>query len=130
MATKYTVKCRRCNGTGIWTGWTPAGRGGECFGCDGTGSLVITRYTVEEKAAIQDRLRRRNDAYTAIDSRARELGKQVGDSELRWDATYGFAALEEQEPERYAKMLDSLDAGRLDEVINALAAYYRAPRAN
>lgn len=128
MATTYTVKCRRCNGTGVYTGWTVAGRGGECFGCDGTGSKLITRYTADEKAAIQERLGRRKRCLKLISARARELGTATKDSELMWDAEYGFAALESREPDRFATMLAALEAGRLDDVIRALAAYYRNPK--
>lgn len=125
MSTTYTAKCKRCNGTGVWTGWTPAGRGGECFGCDGTGLKVITRYTAAEKAERQERLGRRSRSLALITERGRELGTERGDAELMWDAEYGFAALEDRDPGRYAKMLDSLEAGRVDDVVDALAAYYR-----
>jgi hypothetical protein len=128
MSTTYTVKCRRCNGTGVWTGWTPAGRGGECFGCDGTGLKVITRYTAAEKAAIQERTQRRSRSLKLISARARELGTAAKDPELMWDAEYGFAALESREPERFGAMLSALESGRLDDVIRALADYYRNPK--
>lgn len=128
MATTYTAKCLRCNGTGIWTGWTPAGRGGECFGCDGTGVKRITRYTAAEKAERQKRLGQRSRSLKLISDRARELGNERGDTDLMWDAEYGFAALESREPDRFATMLAALEAGRLDDVIHALAAYYRTPK--
>ncbi|MCX4596064.1 hypothetical protein OG819_42385 [Streptomyces sp. NBC_01549] len=127
MATTYTIKCRRCSGTGVYTGWTVAGRGGECFGCDGTGSKLITRYTAAEKAAIQERTQRRSRSLKLISSRGRELGTAAKDAELMWDAEYGFAALEDREPDRFAVMLDAVEAGRLDAVIHALVAYYRNP---
>lgn len=127
MSTTYTVKCKRCNGTGVWTGWTPAGRGGECFGCDGTGLKAITRYTAAEKAERQQHLGRRSRSLTLITERGREIGAEQGDAELMWDAEYGFAALESHEPDRFVKMLATLEAGRLDDVIYALVAYYRNP---
>lgn len=120
MSTTYTVKCRRCSGTGVY------GNTGVCFGCDGTGRLTCTRYTPAEKAAISARRLRTTRALEQIKARAQELAGK--NSRFEWDVRYGFTALRDSEPERFTKMLDSLDAGRLDHVIDALAAYHRNPQ--
>lgn len=119
MSTTYTAKCRRCSGTGVWF------ESGFCFGCNGSGVKTITRYTAEEKAAKRTLAERTHGALERIKTRTRELADGRRNSRLEWYAQYGFIALREREPERFAKMLDSLDAGRLDDVIHALAKYYR-----
>lgn len=119
MGTTYTVKCRRCSGTGIWF------EAGLCFGCNGAGVKTATRYTAEEKAAKRALAERSYGALKRITTRTRELAGGRRNSRLEWDARYGFTTLRDREPERFAKMLDSLDAGRLDDVIHALAKYYR-----
>lgn len=127
MSTTYTVKCSRCSGTGVYGGMTAAGRGGECFGCNGSGVKTVTRYTAEEKAAMQALKLRTDHALEQIKARTRELSGRRN-SNQEWDALYGFVALRDADPERYVRMLDSLDAGRLDEVIHALVKYYRGGR--
>lgn len=114
MATTVTTKCRRCNGTGIW-----AGRG-ECFGCNTAGVRTNTRYTAAEKA---ERAR-----FQARFSAARETTKTYAatlDSDTQWNADYGFLHLRDDEPDRFAKLLDSVEAGRVADVVLALAEYER-----
>lgn len=126
MSTTYTAKCRRCNGTGVWSSAT----GGLCFRCNGRGVVTITRYTADEKAAMRSLLLRMGQVRTSqalaqIKARTQELSG-TRNSDLEHESRCGLLALRENDPERYVKMLDSLDAGRLDEVIHSLVEYHRA----
>jgi len=124
MSTKYTITCRRCGGTGAYNGMTAAGRGGVCFGCDGRGVKTVTRYTAEEKAARELFAQRIADARAQVKARARELGGGRRNSELETSANYAFGYLRDEAPDRFLRMLDSVEAGRLDDVVRHLAAYW------
>ncbi|MEU0098237.1 hypothetical protein [Streptomyces sp. NPDC006267] len=126
MSTTYTVKCVRCGGTGVYDGMTAAGRGGECFGCNGTGRKTVTRYTAEEKATLRARKLRFDRALELVQRRSKALAATAGSVDLEDAAFYGFLALRDGEPDRFLKMLDALDAGRLDDVIHCLAKYRRS----
>ena len=128
MSSTYTIRCRRCGGTGAYEGMTAAGRGGVCFGCMGSGRKTVIRYTAEEKAAMQQFTARVASAREQVKARSRELGGRRN-SDLEWSASYGFGRLRDEEPERFERMLASVEAGRLDAVIHHLAAYYDTPRA-
>jgi hypothetical protein len=102
-----TRKCTRCqDANGIPTGIV---RGGECFLCGGHGHYTREIVTAEAKQAG----RRRAAAIEA----------------LRQDARYGWREqqaridLEERTPERHAKLIESVMAGRVDAVVSGLVAY-------
>lgn len=115
MATTYKKKCGRCNGTGFFSR-------GFCFRCQGATTVTITRYTAAEKAERARYAARHAAAYDAI-VRTRHTWLAPQDRVHLYGA---FDLLEMRDPDRFAKMLDSLDAGRLHDVINALVAYYNA----
>lgn len=121
MSTTYTVKCRRCSGTGVY------GNTGICFGCNGTGIKTCVRRTPQEKADQRALQLRTSHALEQIKSRTRERSGQKN-SRLETDARHGFTALRDNEPDRFRRMLNSLEAGRLDDVIDALARYHRTPK--
>lgn len=123
MATTVTTECRRCNGTGIW-----AGRG-ECFGCNAAGTRTHARYTADEKAARKLLAARTISARDLVKARACELAGGRRNSDLEWDANYGFGRLRDEEPERFLRMLDSVEAGRVDSVVHGLVAFYQAAAA-
>jgi hypothetical protein len=110
----YEKKCRRCDGTGYF------GSRGGCFGCGGnaqvpgTGYVTVRVLTPEEKA-----------------QNALELGarKAVADIATKYPgdpafyALQGFTKLETQEPERFAKLIQSVANGRILQVFEALVCY-------
>lgn len=113
MATKVTTKCRRCDGTGIW-----AGRG-ECFGCNMSGTRTHTRYTKAEKNERATAKAREESAREAVYKFAATL-----DQDTEWSARYGFLDLRDSAPERFVKLLKSVESGRVADVTHALAHYY------
>jgi hypothetical protein len=126
MATTYTKTCGRCSGKGV------IGNLGWCFDCDGARVVTVTRYTAAEKADMRARGERRIAALEAVRAGAKRIDTDRGTSIIDpagllhdW-SRWGFDRLESTEPERFAKMLDSIDAGRLYEVIIALADYAKA----
>lgn len=119
MATTYEQKCRRCRGTGQY-----ANRG-FCFRCHGGGIIDVTRYTPAEKA---ERIRYAARRTAAVNALHYGVAKQKDwqTAEVRLNIPVGFDLLEMNEPERFAKMLDSLEAGRVYDVAIALAAYAKS----
>lgn len=113
MATTVTTKCKRCNGTGVWMGR------GECFGCNMAGVRTHIRYTATEKAEKDARQARVSAVRNAIWSWAEANLSKLD----RWDAQDGYIALRDREPERFEKLLASVEAGRLEDVVRALVAY-------
>lgn len=130
MATKVTENpCRRCGGSGVWSG--VGGRaGGWCFRCQGAGTVTFIRYTAQEKADMKVRWDRRIAALETVKDFAARLDKSLGLTRASGEAhvslsVWGFNRLEESEPDRFAKMLDSLDEGRVHDVVRALADYFK-----
>ncbi|NUQ98317.1 MAG: hypothetical protein HOY79_17795 [Streptomyces sp.] len=124
MATKTVETCRRCSGTGIWFGR------GWCFRCQGVGRVTITRYSAQEKADFMVHWERRMAALEVIKAFAARLDESLGLTRASGDAhvslsVWGFNRLEESEPERFTKMLDSLDEGRVYDVVRALSDYFK-----
>jgi hypothetical protein len=117
----YQKRCGRCGGSGFWFDR------GLCFNCRGAGQVTVTVRTAEEKAASKTLFERATRAYQTVRETAAalyEAGKM--DYEAAWYAEHGVNELREREPERYAKMLDSLDAGRIEETVIALSVYCAA----
>lgn len=121
----YQKKCGRCGGDG----WYSQTHGG-CFNCGGTrtvpGSGVVTVYvyTAEEKAASKLRAER----YLRCMQIVRETASVLYDAdqmsaEAGWYAEQGVRELRDREPERYERLLASLEAGRLEETVIALSKY-------
>lgn len=101
-----TRTCTRCqDANGVPTGIV---HGGECFLCRGTGSY--TRETVD--AATRAAGRRRAEAIGIL----RAAG-------ISYRATTARIHLEETAPERHARLVDSVLAGRVADVLAALTAY-------
>lgn len=125
---QYQKKCGRCGGTGIYSD-----RCGGCFNCGGTrafpgsGVVTVTVYTAEEKASRKLLFARASAAYRTVREAALAM-RDAGELSVQdeWFADQGVSELREREPERFAKMLDSLDAGRVTDVVKALAAYCAA----
>lgn len=125
MPTKTVETCRRCSGTGIWFGR------GWCFRCQGVGRVTITRFTAQEKADFTTHWERRMAALEAVKAFAARLDERLGLTRVSPEgahillSVWGFNRLEETEPERFRAMLDSLDEGRLYDVVRALADYFK-----
>lgn len=118
--TTHTRKCGRCTGTGYYL------ERGECFRCNGYGTITVTRRTEAEKAAISARETRIIAARAAVI----DFAKTLPDFDATWDAGYGFGKLRDNEPARFEKMLDSIDAGRIAAVTRALIDYWNTPRSD
>lgn len=130
MATQVTENpCRRCSGTGTWGG--VGGRGGWCFRCQGAGSVTYTRYTAQEKAEFKARWDRRMAALETVKAFAARLDESLGLTSASREgnhgslSVWGFNRLADSEPERFDKMLASLDEGRVYDVVRALAEYFK-----
>ncbi|MGY0062793.1 hypothetical protein ACWY4P_40710 [Streptomyces sp. LZ34] len=112
--------CRRCNGTGLY----PTVSGPDyCFSCAGTGKVPSPR----DQRRIRAEDARRHRLLKAMYARAEERdGHRCGDIEFQ--TGQGFGVLEQKEPHRLDALFDSLEAGRIDDVIDALVAYRNAHR--
>lgn len=122
MATTYEKTCPRCSGTGVY------GNRGWCFCCMGAKVITITVYTPAERADRKRYAARRIAAHAAITDMAARIDTEYGhtaatDNRLSDWSVWGFGRLESDEPERFAKMLDAIDDGRLYDVTVALARY-------
>lgn len=131
MATEVTEDpCRRCGGTGIWGG-VGGQRGGWCFRCQGAKTVTYTRYTAQEKADMKTRWNRRMAALEIVKVSAARLDESLGLTRASREgahillSVWGFNTLADKEPERFDKMLDSLDEGRVYDVVRALADYFK-----
>lgn len=110
--------CRRCKGTGtfhIWSG--PVG----CRNCGATGKVPSTRDRRRIEAASQNYHR----LIKAMRTRAEERdGRRNG--RIEFESHQGFGLLEQNEPHRLPALFQSLEAGRVDDVIDMLIAYRNA----
>lgn len=100
----------------------------ECPSCLGHGTVINTFCQVRRCGTCKGRkmvAKSVADKINAIriycDAKA-----NCADRSLAADATLGLDLLRHREPEREAKMITSILAGRTTDVIRALAAYYRA----
>jgi hypothetical protein len=105
---RAAMKCTRCrDANGVPTGTV---RGGECFQCHGTGERPQSSpVSVAEREAGK----RRMAAINAL----RAAG-------ITWKQQAARSDLEELEPERHLRLIDSVLAGRTSAVLAALDAYY------
>ncbi len=111
---KGARRCRRCGGTGQFAH-------GACFNCHGAGFTTPTpktfprhNVTPAQRAAVID----------AIRTRATELdGYRNGPIET--ETSWARSLLKDNEPTRFERLVTSVEAGRLDDVITALRAYHR-----
>lgn len=101
-----TRRCTRCqDGNGIPTGTV---LGGTCFLCNGSGTIARHAVSAADRAAGRERL-------TAINA--------LRDAGITRRAAAARAELEEMAPERHAKMISSVLAGRVSAVIAGLLIY-------
>lgn len=101
-----TRKCTRCrDANGVPTGRV---RGGECFLCHGNGNYTVV--TVD--AATREAGARRVAAINAL---------RAADAPTK--ARNAREHLEEVAPARHSKLIDSVLAGRVADVITSLLAY-------
>lgn len=122
MGQVYKRTHGRCKGTG---GFELAnGNVVPCAGCSARGYLVV--YTAAEKAANQAAWDRRNAALDAIKKRAATMAADMPGSAgaiFPQVVKAGFSQLEGREPERLEKLYESIDTGRIDDVVRALYRY-------
>lgn len=132
------VTCPRCKGTGFVSSrvayW---GVPGTCFGCDGLGEVEGDRAT---RAAAKAKEEARKAAGLAVYRDDLGYGVLTGAPaaeqrqarEFRDAVTTGFHLLEANDPDRFAKAVESVNAGH-PRVFVALATYavvehgYRTP---
>lgn len=121
----YEKRCGRCHGDGIYSETH-----GGCFNCGGnarvpgSGRVTVYVYTAAEKEASKLRAERTTRAHQIVREAAkamRDAGKM--DSEAGWYAEQGVRELRDREPERFAKMLESLEAGRIEDTVIALSQF-------
>lgn len=111
---KGSRRCRRCGGSGQFSH-------GQCFNCLGAGFTTpqpkaTPRHTISPS--------RRAATITAIRTRATELdGFRNGPTET--ETSWARSLLEDNEPSRFERLVISVEAGRIDDVISALIGYYR-----
>lgn len=122
MAGKRTH--RYCGGKG----WIRLRSGAEatCQPCGGKGWTPV--YTAAERAEREAERKRLTDAVERCERRAREIATGLSRDGYVRVVQMGFWHLHQYAPERFAKMMRSLDAGRLDDVVRALHAYFLAQR--
>src|SRR3954447_20811130 len=100
----------------------------ECPTCLGHGTVINTFCQIRRCGTCKGR---RVVAQPVADNhRALQIYSEVkatcSDRGLACDASLGLDLLRHREPEREAKMIRSILNGRVCDVIEALAAYYRA----
>jgi hypothetical protein len=110
--------CRRCKGTGIFHIWSgPV----DCRNCSGTGQVPSARDRRRIRAADASYYR----LIKAMRVRAEDRdGRRNGD--IEFESHQGFGLLEKNEPHRLPALFRSLEAGRVDDVIDMLIAYRNA----
>lgn len=117
-------KCRRCSGTGFYSQHVRrAHRGvpGLCLECDGAGRIRIsTPQEIADRREAKKRTEYRRNAIGQI----RDIAMPRRDIRVR--VLRGLERLEHFAPERFAKMLASVHAGRVQDVVDALVAYETA----
>lgn len=128
MTTQTPKTCRRCSGSKVpgyvTVGWTM----GICWRCNGSG-WEPKPLTKEEREANKRFAAVRKAAFVELDvALARSSQREVPTLgamplSLREAVEEAYAILERDEPERYRRMLESLAAGRGDDVVRALVAY-------
>ena len=110
--------CRRCNGTGTFH--LPNGPV-SCRNCTGTGRVPSARDRRRIEAADRNYYR----LIKAMRTRAEERdGRRNGP--IEFESHQGFGLLEQNEPHRLPALFRSLEAGRVDDVIDMLIAYRNA----
>lgn len=115
-------KCRRCSGTGIYSEFVRRvhmGAPGVCLKCDGAGRARIpTAQEIADAATakkIADRQFRLLDQLKSV---------IMPDHDNCAFALIAIDRLRTLEPERYRQMLNSVEAGRVTDVVTHLVAYY------
>jgi hypothetical protein len=121
----FERKCGRCKGSGVYQ--LPNGDYGHCFGCattEGSAGRVTVR-TGDDKRTHDDNMRFVYSFLPVLRQRATAIAAADAPAYSTW-AKEGLWALVKREPERLTKLRESVDAGRVDDVIRALAAYHNA----
>lgn len=120
--------CRRCKQTPgfVQSRTVHLGVPGLCFECDGKGKIRIPTEADKAHAAfladIQDR-------YLRIAPALREAIDALPDHRQRGDARNGLSRLRTCDHlSRFTKMLDAIDAGRLDAVVQHLIVFWHEVR--
>ncbi|MFM9635958.1 hypothetical protein [Streptomyces turgidiscabies] len=109
-------KCRRCKGTGTF--WIMSDNPAPCRNCSGTGKVPSPRDRRRIAAADRNIYRLIKVMRTRADERD---GRRNG--RIEFESHQGFGLLEQNEPHRLPALFRSLEAGRVDEVIDMLIAY-------
>lgn len=105
-------KCTRCRGAdGVPTGMV---LGGECFLCHGNGAY--TRGTVDPETKVAGR--RRADAINILRAAIKDLPLRD-----RLAVSAAREHLEEHAPDRHLRLVESLLAGRVAEIVPCLRVY-------
>lgn len=107
---------RRCN-DGVVT--LASGMPTTCMTCMGTGRVP----SAADQFEIDSAQRRGAELLAVLRARCEVRdGRRNGD--IQFEADSGLSLLREREPHRVAKLLDSIEGGRVDAVIDALRVYF------
>jgi rubrerythrin len=111
--------CRRCKGTGTF--WIMSDNPAPCRNCSAAGKVPSARDRRRIAAAERNYYR----LVKAMRARAEERdGRRNG--RIEFESHQGFGLLEQNEPHRLPDLFRSLEAGRVDDVIDTLIAYRNA----
>lgn len=113
MKTADGRSCRRCAGTGEFAG-------GMCFNCHGSGLPDHTPKTAPHHSISGAR---RMAVIDAIRARATDLDGHCN-GEIESETSWARGLLEDREPARFELLVASVEAGRIDAVIEALREYH------
>lgn len=112
-----TRKHTYCGGTGTIT--LASGAPATCMGCSGTGRVPV--YTAAQKRENERTAQRHMNAQAQIKACARSLAERVDNVEYL--ATSGMDHLHMHEPHRMEKLYQSVENGRVLDVVRALCTY-------
>lgn len=99
----------------------------KCLACDGHGSYINSFNQARRCGACKGRKVTTQAVADRFSAMRIYHAASVAccDRSLAGDATQGLSLLRDREPEREAKLVASILAGRVTDSIRALAAYYR-----
>ena len=108
-------RCRRCNGTGEFSR-----AHGVCFSCQGAGFTILATK-IRPNSVSHDRRIATIDAIRAYATNLDGFSNGPIEAETSWSRAH----LESHVPDRFERLVSSVEAGRIKEVVDALREYHR-----
>lgn len=106
-----------CGGTGSVT--LASGAPVTCMGCSGIGRVPV--FSKAQRAELERTAQRHMNALARIKAYAASVASRVDNVEYL--ASSGFDLLQTREPHRLVKLYDSIESGRVADVVRALYDY-------